>query len=510
MFATVSRPAALGEPTGDPIHLVTQFFLPADPFRLGELQRVLLANASNPFIATITLLNERIYTESELGIACPKITQTVVGRRLLFSDAWTDRKPGYTVLVNADIFLDSTIAHVQRTNLHDQRAMMALLRYEYPSGKLFGPRADSQDTWIVHSSLHFEVNELKAFRFPLGKPGCDNKVCYLFAAMGVTIYNDPLLIHTHHCHADGARAYPGFLPPPYLFVCPADTDCILYNIPLSTIQPAVHTYDFLGSHARLAAYLRTCPRPFVVPRVAGIENNTACSQTLPDRLREVMKNNAGIHFTDAASVSAYREAYLKPFQQCHLYASWEPWSNYTRHIETSQRWLQERFPKPQVAAFAFDVFHYLSAPWTHALRGCRLLIVSPFVDMIQTQPPAYCTDLFPDCSFVYLKPPQTHGTEPSRVWTLEFADLCSAVDALEFDVALCSCGGYGNPLCGYIYSKGRSAIYVGGVLQMYFGLYGGRWIKERKEMLTMHLTSDWKRPTVKPQGHAAIESSCYW
>jgi len=252
----------------------------------------------------------------------------------------------------------------------------------------------------------------------------------------------------------------------------------------------------------------------VVPRIAGIENNTAylgiAGREVPDRLRAAMKTNAGIHLSDKASVQAYSKAYLEPFHQCRLYASWEPWGNYFPHIAESQVYMQQTFQKLQMGAFVFDIFHYLSAPWTHELRGLRLLIVSPFVDMIQTQPPAYTTELFPECSFVYLKPPQTHGSEESREWSVEFADLCAAVDAVEFDVALCSCGGYGNPLCGYIFSRGRSAIYVGGVLQMFFGIYGGRWIKERKDVLTMHISRDWKRPTVKPAGHNAIESSCYW
>ena len=512
MFATVSRTTPLGAATSDPIHVVTQFFLPKESARLAELQLALRANINNPHVDTVTLLNERIYTIDELGVQSPKLAQVVVGTRLRFSDVWAARRPGYTVLTNADIFVDDTIAQIRRSDIHARRAMFALLRYEYPSGKLFGPRADSQDTWIVHSSMVMKSAELRAFAFELGRPGCDNKVAYLFAAMGVEIYNDPARIRTHHCHAARGRSYPEKVDAPYLFVCPADMPCTIYGNPLSEIRAMIQTYDFFACNTCLTTVLST--QRFVIPRIAGIENNTAFAgvvgRSIPAGLRAVMKTNAGIHLADAASVKAYSEAYLKPFHQCGLYASWEPWGNYFPHIAESQVYMQRTFPKAQVGAFVFDIFHYLSAPWTHALRGLRLLIVSPFVDMIRTQPPAYTTDLFPECSFEYVKPPQTHGTEPSRDWTLEFADLCAAVDAVEFDVALCSCGGYGNPLCGYIFSKGKSAIYVGGVLQMYFGIYGGRWIKERKDILTMHLTPEWKRPTVKPEGHAAIESSCYW
>jgi hypothetical protein len=81
-----------------------------------------------------------------------------------------------------------------------------------------------------------------------------------------------------------------------------------------------------------------------------------------------------------------------------------------------------------------------------------------------------------------------------------------------FDVALCSCGGYANPVCYYLYTIGKSAIYVGGVLQMYFGIYGNRWMKERPEIMKLYMNSHWKRPSSSetPLGASSIENKCYW
>ena len=79
-------------------------------------------------------------------------------------------------------------------------------------------------------------------------------------------------------------------------------------------------------------------------------------------------------------------------------------------------------------------------------------------------------------------------------------------------MALCSCGGYGNPICAFIYNMGKSAIYVGGVLQMYFGIYGQRWLKERKDVIKLYLNEHWSRPkiTEKPKSATEIEEGCYW
>ena len=82
----------------------------------------------------------------------------------------------------------------------------------------------------------------------------------------------------------------------------------------------------------------------------------------------------------------------------------------------------------------------------------------------------------------------------------------------EFDIALCSCGGYGNLVCSRIYDMNKSAIYVGGVLQMYFGVYGSRWMRERGAILRLFMNKHWSRPKEEeqPDGFKKVEGSCYW
>jgi len=519
MFITVSQDTKVVASgirrahSSDPIHVITQFYDAANPARQKELQFALSKNVHNPFVDSVILMNERVFSDHELGVSSPKIIQMVVGRKLRFSDAleYKTTLDGFIVILNADIYLDESIEKIRHANINIHKVIFALLRYEHETQELFGPRPDSQDTFIMHASLSVP---LPFFNFELGTPGCDNKLCYLMSCLGFDVRNDPLFIKTFHVHASTVRRYPPSLPPPYLFVAPANVECTVFNTPITNIRHLVSRYDFVTGNLRLLTLLNNTKAPFVIPRVAGIENNTAYAghldRPVSQQLSKVMKRNAGIHLPSMTSVRAYAAAYLLPFQQCKVYASWEPWSHYTPHIKESQEFLQDIYKKPQLGAFVFDIFHYIHEPWTHGLRGKRLLIVSPFVDQMRLQPQAYRNALFPECTFQYVKPPQTHGTEPSRPWNEEFADFCTAVDAIDFDVALCSCGGYGNPLCGHIYSTGRSAIYVGGVLQMYFGIYGNRWLQERPEMVSMHRTLTWMRPTEKPKGFDEIEGSCYW
>ena len=55
-------------------------------------------------------------------------------------------------------------------------------------------------------------------------------------------------------------------------------------------------------------------------------------------------------------------------------------------------------------------------------------------------------------------------------------DLTDINKAFDFDIALVSCGGFGMLVSDFIFTTlNKSAIYVGGSLQLYFGIIGNRW-----------------------------------
>ena len=62
-------------------------------------------------------------------------------------------------MANSDIFFDNSISNLHNTDLDNCQKMISLLRWEYRGEenldecKIFGPRWDSQDTWIFHSNL---------------------------------------------------------------------------------------------------------------------------------------------------------------------------------------------------------------------------------------------------------------------------------------------------------------------------------------------------------------------
>jgi hypothetical protein len=104
---TTPTPSAPGN-----IVLVQQFYLPDNKERREEIKLALRCNCNNDTIDRIVLLNERIYTADELGIANEKIEQIDISHRITYRDVFdfSNKLPedSYIVLANADIFYPTT------------------------------------------------------------------------------------------------------------------------------------------------------------------------------------------------------------------------------------------------------------------------------------------------------------------------------------------------------------------------------------------------------------------
>ena len=539
----------------DEINLFYQFFIHKVTKRSKEIKKCLKFNVQNKHINKIYLLNERIYTNEELGISSDKIVQIDMKNRLKFQDVFKyindNNINGYNIIINADIFLDDTINNLKYSNIHTNKQMFALLRYEYDPGelsesKIFGPRFDSQDTWIIHSNFNVKLDEQKIFNFEFGKPGCDNKIIYLMNILGYEVINDPGFIKTYHVHSSEQRDYTNkdYIHNPWGVIVPSNVDVNLIkpSIGIDLRQVASKTDNL--RHIRfednnvLFNYLVTkinSGQNFIIPRIAGVENNYAVEAEIVRQTGNVtpefqdymnkslgtMKNNAGIKLTNLNSILKYSSMYLEAFDLCELYSCWSPCTDGVyQHIEKSHDYIRDKHKsKMAIWAFALDIFHYVKGghPWTLTLRGKRILIISAFEESIKEKIPIrkeiYGIDLFPDCEILTIKPPQTQGTEESEEFDVELEKFFVKLDSIKdrYDIALVSAGGYGNLICSHIFKSDKSAIYVGGVLQMAFGILGSCWLKERPDILRLFMNKYWSRPkeSERPKNYQNIEGGYY-
>ena len=215
----------------DNIYLVSQFFLHKDSQRRKEISHCLKKNCE--IFDKIFLLNEREYSLDELQLSeedFKKIEQIIIGRRMsykYFLDFCKNRViTGYFILANSDIFFDSTVFNLRKGFLNCEKSIYALSRHEINSeGKISEETMLkwSQDAWIIHSNYFFENTNV--FDIFIGKPGCDNKVLYLFYKLRFKIYNCPYFIKIFHYHENQERDYTfkDTISPPYIHAEPIRT-----------------------------------------------------------------------------------------------------------------------------------------------------------------------------------------------------------------------------------------------------------------------------------------------
>jgi hypothetical protein len=124
-------------------------------------------------------------------------------------------------------------------------------------------------------------------------------------------------------------------------------------------------------------------------------------------------------------------------------------------------------------------------------------------------------DVFPAFQQLkFVRPEVSIGTATPKYnsWSESFAATkLEILKQMPFDVALLGCGSYGLPLTRYIVEDlKRTAIYIGGGLQILFGIKGRRWISHTE--IRRLFNQNWVFPLDEetPSGASKVEDSSYW
>jgi hypothetical protein len=195
------------------VFFITQYYTPDKTKRQREIDLCLKKNIECAYIDKIVLLNEKLY---ELPYQSEKVRQVNVGSRLRFDTVFKwiyENVPAGAIVViaNSDIYMDESMKLLWSVSMKDK--FLSLLRWddsEDPTEqpKLFGPRADSQDTWIISSdSVKERTWNWADLAIPFGKGGCDNAINIEMLRKKFLIVNPCLSLITHHVHTSGYRTY---------------------------------------------------------------------------------------------------------------------------------------------------------------------------------------------------------------------------------------------------------------------------------------------------------------
>jgi len=196
-----------------PLYFITQYYVPPKSRRAKEIVECLQKNAECPYIDHIVLLNEKIH---ELPVKSDKIQPHVIGERLNFKHVFQyilEKIPrdSLVVVANSDIYLDDSWRLLWSVSMKD--TFLSLLRWDEQEDrsqapKLFGPRDDSQDTWVVDSnSVKDRTWNWTDMDIRFGQNGCDNVVNIEMLKQKFSVANPCMTLITHHLHTSEYRTY---------------------------------------------------------------------------------------------------------------------------------------------------------------------------------------------------------------------------------------------------------------------------------------------------------------
>jgi hypothetical protein len=264
-------------------------------------------------------------------------------------------------------------------------------------------------------------------------------------------------------------------------------------------------------------------KPFFIGRIAGCELKVAYFYQkgdvldVVDELKE-LENNAGIYTKNSDSLAEYTSRLIQSYDHCTVIAEWPITGKVFTHTGSGQEFISLRTPQiTKIDARALEPY-YFEDNWMPALKGKRILIVHPFSKTFSKQV-LNLKKVFPgkpwfeNCDLQFIQPPLTlAGNHDDKDWQDHLEPFLESLRELkEFDIALVAAGGYGMLVSDFIFKNlGKSVIYVGGALQIFFGVIGKRWF-ENKDILKM-VNDDWIRPLSddKPSNFTRVEKGCYW
>jgi hypothetical protein len=253
-------------------------------------------------------------------------------------------------------------------------------------------------------------------------------------------------------------------------------------------------------------------KPFMVTRFGTNEINYAYrthqNKRMPFKFRRSILN-AGVYPLEEKVLKIFSEKYLNSIKSADFVGVWNS-SEYEG--ETIKEFCPDAFLAPLTSIEPY----YFEEPWSEALRGKTVLVVSPFKDTIEKQ---YLQkdklfrskNMLPNFNLVTYKSVQSIGGNINfKDWNEALLKMEHDIFNIKFDIAIIGAGAYGLPLAAFIKKMGKISIHMGGATQLLFGIKGRRW--ENHKFISKLFNEKWVYPSVdeRPGDYKKVEGGCYW
>lgn len=285
------------------------------------------------------------------------------------------------------------------------------------------------------------------------------------------------------------------------------------------------------SFITLQNYILDCNKnykKFFIGRLSGNENvlisKVLLKQPFPQYLMNNMLYVAGIKFNDINDILKYTEMYNKSVKATTLLGVWD--CDMYKQEEVHLNYLLKVYPHiKQIAAHALEPYYYMPSfryKFNEIFKNKKVLIISSHKKTIEEQivnlDKLYKKEIFDKTTLfkVYKPVQQNAGSNDNNSWLFHFNKMKEDIKNIknndfDFDIALVSAGGFGMILSEFIYSELNSSVmYIGGALQLFFGINGGRWNNNEtiKNVQNKYWTNVLKEDL--PKNPKLCENSSYW
>lgn len=268
--------------------------------------------------------------------------------------------------------------------------------------------------------------------------------------------------------------------------------------------------------------------PFAAGRLGTVEGDLLSwrirhpKKPFPLGLLMNAKRLAGVFPANQRSASDFVECYLESVENLDVLGVRDN-DFFSGYFKMEKIVIEKTRPK---ALCPIQALSPLGEPesWVKSLAGKRVLVIHPFASTIRSQYSLNISEIYPgklwlpEFQLEVFSPLQSAGDENPlgghRSWSEALEVMLEEIAKTKFDVALVAAGAYGLPLASGIKKAGRVAIHVGGILQLFFGIRGGRFdaASKKYDYLALYQTEAWVRPSAEetPAWNRQVEGGAYW
>jgi len=232
---------------------------------------------------------------------------------------------------------------------------------------------------------------------------------------------------------------------------------------------------------------------------------------------QLLHINAGVYPRNLETFKRFRDIYLQSLDKMNVLGVWiqTPYGTYGDAIFFDQfAHLAKRVHTRSLEPF------YHEDPWSQALEGKKVLVVSPFQRSIQKQYKKReliwnNPKVLPEFDLDTLKTPFSAALLDKPVfptWEDGLNEFKKKIEKKKPDFVIVGAGAWSLPIVAFCHDNGIDAIHMGGGTQILFGIKGGRW--DNHDVISGFYNEHWVRPTKserpKNMDRMKIDNGDYW